>query len=1097
MVKLKIPESLPKCKLIELLAERANDRKDTSFNFIGRLDEVRGRIAAEITRINVLFPEFTPHDEEYHIKHLFHIADKILGTSIIEKMNSAELFILCVSLYAHDWGMAVSDADKEYIIGNLGDDDIELDKLWILPDDKIRYHNFLKKQGIIDDGKLSPEIINKIWRAYARETHHLRSGERIRRYFEDKDPGVGEAASRICISHGIDFEELEDFKLYPSDFTVLNEPTNLRALSIYLRLIDMLDLGRDRTPFVLWKFVAPKDPRSNIEWLKHTSLQEITTANYQVGREIIVDGSTDSHEIYAALQDFKDWCDKQFWGCMDILARLGDDRHKLDIHRINWRIAASHFKPISIKFEFDRYRMFEILGDEIYQGNPYVFLRELLQNSIDAIRMRREVLKLKKLMPNDLGLIQVMIDHKDNGDVIITWSDDGIGMDEYIVRNYLSVAGKSYYQSEDFQREGLKMDPISRFGVGILSCFMVSDHIEIETFKEPYMPPRAEPLRIVIPDKTKQFRIEVLNIETAEVGTKVKIFIDGRKLPVDKETGKSEPLNCTDYLCSIAGFVEFPILVNEYNKKTIILHPKQNPDLIKEKVGEVNLIKQENYNYPWDNILPQDTSIAKTIFSEKRLTIFNDQPSKRFEGVISLLIPEPSIDFYHTYNHGERIIKRYKPKEKIGFIRITTQGKFRYLPYANSASIRRSKMVSVFKDGILIPNVKDASFIERDLSWDLPGPYVVLNLSDNKSFKTDLARKQILPSEKRWDYAIAKDYYDIVLRENAESIKSLEPLERMYQIARIGLFWCISNKNLYSIFPNDNWPVCSLTTKGLIGNEWKFIYPDEIKLCPRIISDRLSEFIKNQLITGEKYTGILNLWKGPDIYFKPNHILEHMQSVKKCIDLSWYPIRQIYSLSKCHFVVPPWKDNPPLLQEIWEISKDRGTRRVINETITKAINNAAILDSSEFEDIAGVIFGNWRLPKISTFEGPYNNLFAYSWEMLNKNHYITKHFIKMIANIAKAKLEASLSPIDIGILSDMLRSLPYPEANDQVNCSDISTNLRKIWEYALSLGLINSINIDDFLPVASDFVPGSIGDNSDISLRIYSAVKDKAFGMVL
>ena len=33
-----------------------------------------------------------------------------------------------------------------------------------------------------------------------------------------------------------------------------------------------------------------------------------------------------------------------------------------------------------------------------------------------------------------------------NGDARVTWSDDGLGMDAYIVRNYLAVAGKSYYR---------------------------------------------------------------------------------------------------------------------------------------------------------------------------------------------------------------------------------------------------------------------------------------------------------------------------------------------------------------------------------------------------------------------------------------------------------------------------------------------------------------------------------------------------------------------------------------------------------------------------------------------------------------------------
>jgi hypothetical protein len=234
-----------------------------------------------------------------------------------------------------------------------------------------------------------------------------------------------------------------------------------------------------------------------MEWEKHRALRPITCPPYQDSRTIKVVGKTDNHEVYAALEDLKLRCEEELRGCNDVLARMNDPRHKLDIYNVDWHVAAQGFKPISIQFEFDRERMFEILSDEIYNGNPYVFLRELLQNSIDAIRMRREVLRSNGIEPMNLGAIYVDVKHGNNGDAVITWRDDGIGMDEYIVQKYLSVAGKSYYRSSDFERLGLKMDPISKFGVGILSCFVAAERIEIETFKEPYLHPRGERLRII------------------------------------------------------------------------------------------------------------------------------------------------------------------------------------------------------------------------------------------------------------------------------------------------------------------------------------------------------------------------------------------------------------------------------------------------------------------------------------------------------------------------------------------------------------------------------------------------------------------------
>lgn len=52
-------------------------------------------------------------------------------------------------------------------------------------------------------------------------------------------------------------------------------------------------------------------------------------------------------------------------------------------------------------------------------------------------------------------------------------------MDQYIIDNYYSKVGTSFYKSTDFYtlKSETKADftPTSRFGIGILSCFMVAD----------------------------------------------------------------------------------------------------------------------------------------------------------------------------------------------------------------------------------------------------------------------------------------------------------------------------------------------------------------------------------------------------------------------------------------------------------------------------------------------------------------------------------------------------------------------------------------------------------------------------------------------
>jgi hypothetical protein len=63
--------------------------------------------------------------------------------------------------------------------------------------------------------------------------------------------------------------------------------------------------------------------------------------------------------------------------------------------------------------------------------------------------------------------------------------DNGIGMDQHIIDNYYSNVGSSYYKSREFydlmSEVNFNYKPISRFGIGILSYFMVSDSLEVDS----------------------------------------------------------------------------------------------------------------------------------------------------------------------------------------------------------------------------------------------------------------------------------------------------------------------------------------------------------------------------------------------------------------------------------------------------------------------------------------------------------------------------------------------------------------------------------------------------------------------------------------
>ncbi|MFZ3148647.1 MAG: ATP-binding protein [Methanothrix sp.] len=1096
-----IPKDLPKCELIRVLAEKVSQRDDIEFYVLGRLDEFRQRVSGEVRQINQLFPEYTPHDEQYHLKRLFYVADTVLGKNRIEAMNAGELFVLAVALYGHDWGMAVNEIEKNYIITNEVPNDKNLGDLWILPDEKDRFRKFARDQQLIDsDNKLKDIPIEK-WREYVRRTHAFRSGARIRKFFEPIDGGVADAAARVCIGHWLNFEDLQDHDSYPINYSVMRDQVNLRALAVYLRLIDLLDLAEDRTPYVIWKFVAPRDSRSKMAWDKHRALRSVTCPSYQEGRVIRVDGSTDSHEVYAALEDLRIWCETQFRGCNDLLARMNDPRHKLDIYHIDWHVEARGFKKTSIGFQFDRERMFEILGNEIYQGDPYVFLRELLQNSIDAIRMRREILrKYAKIEPVNLGVIRVTVRHQDNNDAIITWRDDGIGMDEYIIQNYLAVAGKSYYRSQDFEKVGLEMDPISRFGIGILSCFIVADSIEIETYKDPILPPKSEPLKVAIPDQGKRFRVEVLPEDSAEIGTTIKVFIRGKKISKSKDNdNETESLDVTGYLAIIAGFVEFPIIIDEDGNKTIILHPKENAEAMIQRFGKENKLHQINLKYPWSEaILPQDISIAQEQLQENCFDLTSDLGMEDYEGILTYLVPSDElIDFSQT---GELVGKNIKQKYKDKRIRCEEGWSYATKTQGLSRSSTFSQSFSVYRDGILIPSASRPN----QQSWGIEGlPHLrlVANLSKKKAPIVDLSRTNFCEQYDQWFDPIFIKHIKKLCDLNLERLLALDPFERIFQMGRIIAFNHIRPIDLWEIFPHDHWPVLFMQSQGKIKVE-EYRNISKIQLFKYPIPIDMDDLYN--ALESNKYDGFLIHWMGNNVLIDgsgPTYNLS--MSWMGGIQISNELVKQSFYEAYAKFIHPPWEGNPPLIQSV--LRKEENSREPISieDLLERGFENPKSLELNELfllNKHISRILGYGNEVTFINFSKPFDNLFAYGSKFINIKHPSGQDLLRFICCINSKKMSTKLSRGSLGKLEDSILNFleGYLFYSSEIissrylidNEKNINYALGKIWLAAKDAKISSLVELEDAVPEIDDFVPGTVCSEVDCK-RFYDFYKNK------
>ncbi len=124
------------------------------------------------------------------------------------------------------------------------------------------------------------------------------------------------------------------------------------------------------------------------------------------------------------------------------------------------------------RFKVNLGGMIEILSDHLY-SSPDVYIRELLQNGVDAIvgREKRdpEYEEMKK------GVLNISLQEGN----CLAFVDNGVGLTKDEIHKFLAVIGQS--SKRDLQNGTIFSDYIGRFGIGLLSCFMVADQIRIRT----------------------------------------------------------------------------------------------------------------------------------------------------------------------------------------------------------------------------------------------------------------------------------------------------------------------------------------------------------------------------------------------------------------------------------------------------------------------------------------------------------------------------------------------------------------------------------------------------------------------------------------
>jgi len=135
------------------------------------------------------------------------------------------------------------------------------------------------------------------------------------------------------------------------------------------------------------------------------------------------------------------------------------------------------FLKDQFEFKIDTFKILELLTGHTLYNESGVVLRELVQNSIDAVRLQFS--DPERTRSREEGRVSI---HWDSAARVLTVSDNGTGMNQEIIKKHLLEVGSSRYQDPKFQEEYPDFSSISRFGIGVLSTFMIADEVEYLTY---------------------------------------------------------------------------------------------------------------------------------------------------------------------------------------------------------------------------------------------------------------------------------------------------------------------------------------------------------------------------------------------------------------------------------------------------------------------------------------------------------------------------------------------------------------------------------------------------------------------------------------
>ena len=456
-------------------------------------EDFREKAKILASEIALSLPEYTVHDIS-HIDALWETTNLVLKDE--DRLNPAEAFVLGGAFLIHDLGMGLAAFPK-------GFDELKKESIWldtVIAMYKKKYNKTVNEKDIQNiDGEIQKSATENVLRLlHAKHAEKLgliawKNNNGDNQYLIEKTElreSYGNIIGLIAHSHWWSTEEL-DKKLpaklgapgvFPPDWTV--DPVKLACI---LRVSDAIQIDDRRAPSFLRTIRKPSGISDN-HW---NFQQKLYQPRLEQNRIIF------SSKSPFLIEEVDSW-----WACYDTLQMIDTElkevdslladssRTRLDAigvasvedpTRLARIITVQGWQPVDTKIKVTNVAKLvsSLGGKQLYGDNALVPVRELIQNSSDAIRARR-ILEGENA---DFGNILITIGEDSEGE-FIEIQDNGIGMSPKILTGPFLDFGESFWGTPLMHEElpGLESKGFSstgQYGIGFFSVFMLGEKVNV------------------------------------------------------------------------------------------------------------------------------------------------------------------------------------------------------------------------------------------------------------------------------------------------------------------------------------------------------------------------------------------------------------------------------------------------------------------------------------------------------------------------------------------------------------------------------------------------------------------------------------------